>query len=96
MEFEWDREKAAAHTQKHGVEFAEAMTVFGDPFELTIPDPDHSVTERRFLSIGHSTAGRLLVVGYTEREGRIRIINARKGSSRERKTYESTGRTSRS
>ena len=52
MEFEWDPEKAAANVKKHGVEFGEAMTIFGDALELTIPDPDHSEDERRFLSIG--------------------------------------------
>jgi len=90
MEFEWDPEKAAANAKKHGVEFSEAMTVFGDPLELTITDPDHSEDERRFLSIGASARGRLLVVAYTERSGRTRIINAREASSQERKHYEST------
>ena len=50
MEFEWDPEKAAANAKKHGVDFAEAMAVFGDPLEVTIADPDHSEDERRFLS----------------------------------------------
>jgi uncharacterized DUF497 family protein len=90
VEFEWDPEKAGANIKKHGVEFAEAMTIFGDPMELTIPDPDHSEDERRFLSIGLSAGGRLLVVAYTERAGRMRIINAREASSKERKNYEST------
>ena len=90
MEFEWDSGKAAANSKKHGVEFSEALTVFGDPLELTIVDPDHSADEWRFLSIGTSAAGRLLVVGYTERQGRIRIINAREASSKERRSYEST------
>lgn len=90
MEFEWDPEKAAANAKKHGVEFSEAMTVFGDPLELTIADPDHSEDEQRFLSIGSSAAGRLLVVAYTERAGRTRIISAREASAQERKHYEST------
>ena len=90
MEFEWDPEKAAANVKKHGVEFAEAMTIFGDALELTIRDPDHSEDERRFLSIGLSAGGRLLVVAYTERAGRTRIINAREASSKERMNYEST------
>jgi uncharacterized protein len=89
MEFEWDPEKADANAKKHGVDLAEAMTVFADPLELTITDPDHSEGEQRFLSIGLSTAGRLLVVAYTERAGRTRIINAREASSQERKHYES-------
>jgi uncharacterized DUF497 family protein len=90
MEFEWDPEKAAANAKKHGVEFPEATTVFADPLELTITDPDHSGSEQRFLSIGLSAAGRLLVVAYTERVGRTRIINARAASAQERKYYEST------
>ncbi|HKE86404.1 MAG TPA: BrnT family toxin [Vicinamibacterales bacterium] len=89
MEFEWDPDKATRNAKKHGVEFAEAVTVFGDPLEVTIPDPDHSEGEFRFLSLGLSAGGRLLVVAYTEREGRIRIINAREATSQERKQYES-------
>jgi uncharacterized DUF497 family protein len=90
VEFEWDPEKAAANLKKHGVAFAEAMTIFGDPLELTIADPAHSEDERRFLSIGLSAGGRLLVVAYTERASRTRIINAREASGQERKNYEST------
>jgi uncharacterized DUF497 family protein len=66
------------------------MTVFGDPLEVTIRDPGHSVGERRFLSLGQSAARRLLVVAYTEREGRIRLISAREATAQERKTDEST------
>ncbi len=90
MEFEWDADKAASNVAKHGVTFAEAMTVFGDPLALAIVDPDHSEGELRFLSIGLSAARRLLVVAYTEREGRTRIINAPEAIPRERKQYEST------
>ena len=90
MEFEWDPAKAAANARKHGVEFVEAMTVFADPLEVTISDPDHSEGEARFLSLGVSVAGRLLVVAYTERAGRTRIITAREASAQERKNYEST------
>ena len=77
MEFEWDTDKAHSNVEKHGFSFAEAMTVFGDPLEVTIPDPDHSEGEARFLSLGRSEQGRLLVVSYTKREGRIRLISAR-------------------
>lgn len=70
MEFEWDLEKAEHRLSRHGVAFTEAMTVFGDPLEVTIPDATHSEGEYRFLSLGTSEAGRLLVVAYTEREGR--------------------------
>ena len=90
MQFEWDPAKAAENAAKHRVEFTEAITVFGDPLEMTISDPDHSVGEKRFLSIGQSVSGRLLVVAYTERDGRIRLINAREATTQERKSYEST------
>ena len=89
MQFEWDPEKAAQNLQKHGVGFPEAATVFGDPLEVTIPDPDHSEGEARFLSLGLSSEGRLLVVVYTEEEGKIRVIHARVAAPKERRTYES-------
>ena len=69
--------------------FPEAATVFGDPLEMTIPDSDHSEGEARFLSSGLSTENRLLVVAYTERDDRIRIIHARVAAPRERRLYES-------
>jgi uncharacterized DUF497 family protein len=89
VEFEWDPEKEQANIQKHGVDFTEAATVFGDPLELTISDPDHAIGEYRFLSMGHSIRHRILVVSYTERESRIRIISARTASPKERRQYES-------
>ena len=89
VEFEWDPNKAEENLKKHGVGFPEATTVFADPFELTIPDPDHSEGEARFLSLGMSTANRLLVVAYTERGAKIRIVHARVAASRERRAYES-------
>jgi uncharacterized DUF497 family protein len=89
VEFEWDPAKAAGNVKKHGVEFSEAMTVFGDPLEVTISDPDHSDDEFRLISLGMSAGGRLLVVAYTERQGRMRIINAREATAQERKQYES-------
>jgi uncharacterized DUF497 family protein len=89
VEFEWDPEKEQANMQKHGVDFTEAATVFGDPLELTIPDPDHSIGECRFLSMGYSLRNRILVVSYTEREDRIRIISARVASPKERRQCES-------
>lgn len=88
LTFEWDPGKAAANARKHGVAFQEATTVFGDPLALTIPDPDHSSAEARFLDLGLSHRGRLLVVAYTERGDRIRIISARPGTRRERRQYE--------
>ncbi len=90
MDFEWDGSKAEANERKHGVSFAEASTVFGDPMELTIYDPDHSEGEYRFLSIGRSLSGRLIVVSYTERkQNRIRIISARTATVAETNRYES-------
>jgi uncharacterized DUF497 family protein len=89
MEFEWDSVKAESNFEKHAISFMEAMTVFADPLELTIPDPDHSEGEPRFLSVGRSVQGLLLVVAYTEREGRIRLISARRAAPKERKDYES-------
>ena len=90
MEFEWDAKKADSNIAKHGVTFSEAMTVFGDRLEIVIADPNHSQDEFRFLSMGQSASGRLLVVAYTERAGRTRIINAREATPRERRQYEST------
>ena len=90
MDFEWDPEKAARNLAKHGVSFQDAATVFGNPLSTTYFDPDHSEGEQRFLSLGMSGRGRLLVVAYTERAGRTRIISAREASAQERKNYEST------
>ena len=89
MDFEWDPGKAAENLKKHGVDFVEASTIFGDPLEVTIPDPAHSEGEARFLSLGISATDRVLVVAYTEREGRIRIIHARVAEPKERRAYDS-------
>ena len=89
MDFEWDAEKEKANIAKHGISFSEAMTVFGDPLELTIADPDHSEGEYRYISIGLTATYQLLVVSYTERGNRIRIISARPAAAQERKQYES-------
>jgi uncharacterized DUF497 family protein len=89
VEFAWDPDKERANRERHGVDFTEAATVFGDPLELSISDPDHSIGEFRFLSIGPSARNRILVVSYTEREDRIRIISARTASPGERRQYES-------
>jgi hypothetical protein len=70
------------------VSFHEALTAFTDPLSSTIPDPDHSEAEERYLLVGLSRRGRLLVVAHTERSDRIRIISARLASKRERKSYE--------
>ncbi len=88
LQFVWDRQKAAANLRKHGVEFEEAATAFGDALSITIPDPDHSAGEERWLLVGEGRAGRLLVVAYTERGDEIRLITARSATRRERQTYE--------
>jgi uncharacterized protein len=88
MEFEWDPDKADRNLKKHGVDFHEAATVFGDPLAVTYYDPDHSDEEDRFLTIGYSQAERLLVVSHTDRDDRIRIISARPASRKERKQHE--------
>jgi uncharacterized protein len=88
MRFEWDRDKAEANLRKHRVSFDEAATIFFDPLSATIPDPDHSVGERRFITIGSSSRGRLLVVVHTERGSTLRIITARLASANERKRHE--------
>lgn len=88
MEFEWDPDRAARNLAKHGVAFAEAGTVFGDPLAITFFDPAHSDDEVRYLTFGHSTEGRLLVVSHTDRGNRNRIISARVATRRERKIYE--------
>lgn len=89
MQFQWDLSKADSNLQKHGVSFEEAVTIFGDPLAATIDDPDHSVGEFRWLTIGVSRLQRLLVVSHTEREGQIRLISARLATRRERRNYES-------
>jgi len=89
MEFEWDAIKSSINIDKHGINFTEAASIFGDPLEMTLGDPDHSVAEFRFISLGVSSGGRLLVVSYTERAARIRIISAREATPRERREYES-------
>jgi uncharacterized DUF497 family protein len=85
-----DPRKDEDNRTKHGVSFDEASTVFGDPLAATIPDPDHSQAEMRFVTMGLSPAGRLVVVSHTEEEDDFfRIIGAREATSHERKAYES-------
>jgi uncharacterized DUF497 family protein len=88
LSFEWDEEKAKANLKKHRVSFDEATTVFIDPFSITVPDPDHSADEQRYIDLGSSDKGRVLVVVYTERGLNIRIISCRKATSLERKLYD--------
>ena len=88
MRFEWDSGKAAENLRKHRISFDEAATAFFDPLSMTVSDPDHSVGERRFITMGASSGGRLLVVSHTERGSTLRIISARLASASERKRYE--------
>ena len=88
LAFEWDADKARQNIKKHGVSFEEASTVFADPLALTIYDPLHSEEEDRFVALGESERRRLLVVCFTDREDKIRIISARVATRKERKDYE--------
>ena len=88
MKSEWDENKAATNLLKHRVSFNEAKTVFDDPLYVDFYDPDHSDDEQRYIIVGQSQKGRLLIVSYTERANTIRLISAREVTQRERKTYE--------
>jgi uncharacterized DUF497 family protein len=88
VEFEWDPPKAAGNVRKHGVPFDEAATVFLDELAVSGSDPDHSVSESRYITFGMSSLGRLLAVSHTYRSGGIRIISARRVTRAERKIYE--------
>jgi uncharacterized DUF497 family protein len=88
VEFGWDPEKAATNVTRRGISFAEAATVLEDPLSTTFPDEAHSPGEMRFLTVGTSHRGRLLVVVHTERNDTIRIISARRATRRERDFYE--------
>jgi uncharacterized DUF497 family protein len=88
LEFEWDAEKAEANLRKHRVSFEEASTVFGDPLALIFDDEAHSLDEFREIIIGHSDRNRLLLVSFTERSPKIRIISARRATKTERRDYE--------
>ena len=88
MQFEWDERKAARNLKVHGVTFEEAMTVFEDALFLTFADLDHSTEEQRYIIMGQSKGGRLLVVAYTERGQTTRLISAREATRRERQSYE--------
>ena len=87
-EFEWDAKKAKEKLRTHGVSFEEALAVFADPLANIFDDPDHSGNERRELIIGHSVNQRLLIVSFTERGPRTRIIGAREATAHERRDYE--------
>jgi uncharacterized DUF497 family protein len=88
MEFEWDQEKAQSNRDKHRVSFEAAQTVFDDPLYVDFYDPDHSETENRYIIIGTSSVGNILLVSYTERGDIIRIISARQVTKQELKAYQ--------
>ena len=87
MEFEWDEGKAERNLIKHGVSFDEAKTVFDDLLYVDFYDPNHSENEDRYLAIGESNRGRLLIISYTERGNKNRLISARETTKTERETY---------
>lgn len=86
--YEWDEDKARINLRKHLVGFQEGATVFNDPLVATQPDPDHSRDEKRYVAIGRSVRGRILVVVFTERGDKLRLISCRKATPRERRAYE--------
>ena len=88
LRFVWDPAKAASNLRKHGVDFREAATAFNDPLSVSVPDPDHSLDEERWVLLGLSIAGRLIVVAHTEQGDEIRIITARPATRPERQAYE--------
>lgn len=88
LHFEWDPKKAQNNLKKHGVSFEEASTVFGDTLSRTIPDPLSSIAEKRYVTMGQSYQGKLLVVVHSEKGDAIRIISARRATNHERKNYE--------
>jgi len=88
MEFEWNPDKATGNLEKHGVSFQEAVTVFNDPLSVTFPDPNHSIGESRYIIIGISRFGQLLIVAHTDRLERVRIISTRKATRQEQRFYE--------
>ena len=88
MKFEWDLKKALSNMRKHKVSFEEAATAMKDPMSATGADPDHLISEDRYITFGVSSQGRLLVISHTDKNGVIRIISARVASKGERKIYE--------
>ena len=88
LSFEWDAQKARTNERKHGVSFDEAATAFGDPLSVTIPDPEHSDDEDRFILMGSTYLGRILVVVHTDRGDNIRVISARSATRTEMRAYE--------
>lgn len=88
VRFRWDPAKAARNLAKHRISFEEATTVFDDPLSDTFPDPDHSLEEQRFVIIGASERGTILVVSHTDDGEIVRLISAREATYGERRVYE--------
>ena len=88
LRFSWDPRKAIRNQRKHGISFPEATTAFADLLSVTIPDPDHSVGEHRYLLVGMTALSQLVVVAHSERGDEIRLISARQATRAERETYE--------
>jgi uncharacterized DUF497 family protein len=88
LEFEWDPAKAEKNSREHGVTFEEAATVFADPLARIFDDPEHSSDEPREIIVGYSERQRLLLVSFTERAPKIRIISARPATRGERQRHE--------
>ena len=86
MKYQWDKNKAASNLQKHGIEFADAVSVFSDELAITIPN--NRFDEERFVTIGTDVFGRISVIVFTWRSEEIRLISARLAERRERKQYE--------
>ena len=85
--FEWDADKASKNVEKHQVSFEEAATVFDDPMFITFIDDEHSLDEERYITIGLSSRGRLVILAHAERKDHIRIISARRATKKEERFY---------
>ena len=88
MKFEWNLDKSESNYRKHGISFEEAATVFSDLLSVSFPDPQHSIRESRYVIIGMSRFGRLLVIAHTDQAEIVRIISARKATRMEKRFYE--------
>lgn len=88
MQYVWDRRKADSNLRKHRIAFDEAITVFSDPLARIFADPDHSEAEQREIIVGYNSANVLLVISFTERDGNVRLISARRASAKERHAHE--------
>jgi uncharacterized protein len=87
LRFEWDPDKATKNAEKHHVSFEEAATVFDDSMFITFVDDEHSIDEERYITIGLSSRGRLLMLAHVDRENQIRIISARRATKKEERFY---------